>query len=61
MGVEVAEQMGNETVLYLKSGVDTLIARVPPQTAPRPGDSVTVGFAPDRLHFFDAETELTLV
>jgi len=52
--------MGNETVLYLKAGEDTLIARVPPQNAPRPGDSVTVGFAPDRLHFFDAETEMML-
>ena len=61
MGVEVVEQMGNETILYLKAGEDTLVARVPPQNAPRPGDSVTVGFAPDRLHFFDAETELMLV
>jgi multiple sugar transport system ATP-binding protein len=60
-GVEVVEQMGNEVILYLKAGSDTLIARVPPSNAPRPGDSVTAGFAPDRIHFFDAETELTLV
>jgi multiple sugar transport system ATP-binding protein len=60
-GVEVVEQMGNEVIVYLKMGGDTLIARVPPQGAPRPGDSVTAGFAPDRIHFFDAETELTLV
>jgi multiple sugar transport system ATP-binding protein len=59
-GVEVVEQMGNEVIVYLRAGSDTLIARVPPQNAPRPGDSVTVGFAPDHLHFFDAETELTL-
>ena len=44
----------------LKAGNDALIARVPPRNAPRPGDSVTVGFVPDRLHFFDAETELAL-
>jgi ABC-type sugar transport system ATPase subunit len=42
-------------------GDDTLIARVPPHNAPRPGDSVTAGFAPDHVHFFDAVTELTLV
>jgi multiple sugar transport system ATP-binding protein len=60
-GVEVVEQMGNEVIVYLKANSDTLIARVPPQNAPRPGDSVTVGFVPDHLHFFDAETELTLV
>jgi len=60
-GVEVVEQMGNEVIVYLKAGNDALIARVPPQNAPRPGESVTVGFLPDRLHFFDVVTELTLV
>ena len=59
-GVEVVEHMGNEVIVYLKAGNDTLVARVPPQEAPRPGDSVTVGFEPDRLHFFDAETEVTI-
>jgi len=59
-GVEVVEQMGNEVIVYLKAGDQSLIARVPPQNAPRPGESVTVGFAPDQLHFFDAETELAL-
>jgi multiple sugar transport system ATP-binding protein len=61
MSVDVVEQMGNEVIVYLKAGGDTLVARVPPQNAPRPGDTVTVGFGPDRLHFFDAVTELTLV
>jgi len=60
MSVDVMEQMGNEVIVYLKAGNDTLIARVPPNDAPRPGDSVTVGFVPDHLHFFDAETELAL-
>jgi multiple sugar transport system ATP-binding protein len=60
-GVEVVEQMGYEVIVYLKTGSDTLIARVPPQNAPRPGESVTVGFVPDQLHFFDAETEITIV
>jgi len=61
MSVDVVEQMGNEVVVYLKAGNDTLIARVPPQNAPRPGESVTVGFVPDQLHFFDAVTDLTLI
>jgi len=60
MSVDVVEQMGNEVIVYLKAGGDALIARMPPQNAPRPGDSVVVGFEPDRLHFFDAETELAL-
>jgi multiple sugar transport system ATP-binding protein len=60
MGVDVVEQMGNEVIVYLKAGSDSLIARVPPQNAPRTGESVSVGFMPDHLHFFDAETELAL-
>ena len=56
-GVEVVEQMGNEVIVYLKAGDATLVARVPPRDTPRPGESVTVGFMPDRLHFFDAQTE----
>ncbi|MBN2465821.1 ABC transporter ATP-binding protein, partial [candidate division WOR-3 bacterium] len=58
--VEVVEHMGNEAIVYLKVGDNTLVARVPPRDAPRLGESVTVGFAPDRLHFFDAKTELAL-
>jgi multiple sugar transport system ATP-binding protein len=58
--VEVVEQMGNEVITYLKAGDQALVARVPPRDAPRPGESVTVGFVPDQLHFFDAETELAL-
>jgi multiple sugar transport system ATP-binding protein len=60
MSVDVTEQMGNEVIVYLKAGSETLIARVPPRDAPRPGESVAVGFVPDSLHFFDAETEVTI-
>jgi multiple sugar transport system ATP-binding protein len=59
-GVDVVEQMGNEVILYLKTGAGSLVARVSPPGAPRPGDRVTVGFAPDGLHLFDAETEVAL-
>jgi multiple sugar transport system ATP-binding protein len=61
MGTEVVEHMGNEVIAYLKAGDNTLVARVPPRDAPRPGESVAVGFIPDRLHFFDAGTEIALV
>ena len=60
-GVEVVEQMGNETILYLRLGDDTLVGRVPPHDAPRPGQVVDVRFNLDHIHFFDAETEMTLV
>ncbi len=58
--VEVVEQMGNEVIVYLKTGVDSLVARVPPRDAPRPGDNVTATLNADRIHFFDAKTELAL-
>ncbi len=60
-GVEVVEHMGNEVIAYLKAGDKTIIARVPPRDAPRPGESLAVGFMPEALHFFDPETEATLV
>ncbi|MBM3313206.1 sn-glycerol-3-phosphate ABC transporter ATP-binding protein UgpC, partial [candidate division WOR-3 bacterium] len=44
--VEVAEHMGNEVVLYLQLGEVSLVARVPPADAPRPGDLVSASFIP---------------
>jgi multiple sugar transport system ATP-binding protein len=60
-GVEVVEQMGNETILYLRLGPNQLIARVPPADAPRPGAAVQVALDAARLHFFDGRTESALV
>jgi multiple sugar transport system ATP-binding protein len=60
-GIEVAEQMGNENILYLRMGDDTLIARVPPDHRARPGESVQVLFNLDRVYFFDVQSEATLV
>ncbi|MBQ9195925.1 MAG: ATP-binding cassette domain-containing protein, partial [Clostridia bacterium] len=62
--VEVTELMGSETYLYLKtSGKDeNIIARVDPRTATRAGDKgVKVAFDTTRLHFFDKETEETIL
>jgi multiple sugar transport system ATP-binding protein len=58
--VEVAEPLGAETYLHLRSGPHAIIARVPPGPPPAPGQTVRVHFAPDRLHLFDAATELSL-
>jgi len=58
--VEVAELMGNEALVYLKVGTDTVIARLPPDNVPRPGAALFLEFNTQKLHFFDPETELTL-
>ena len=61
--VEVAELMGSETYLYLQvSGKDgNIIARVDPRTSSRAGDTVKLALDTARLHFFDKDTELTLL
>ena len=61
--VEIIELMGSETYLYLKtSGKDeNFIARVDPRTVSRGGDKIKVGFDVNRLHFFDVETEKTIL
>lgn len=61
--VVVTELMGSETYLYLnitgKEG-DT-VARVDPRTSSRAGDKIKTVFAVEHLHFFDKETEKTLL
>ena len=63
VNVEVTEQMGSETYLYLtttgKEG--NIIARVDPRTASRAGDKIRVAFDVNHLHFFDKDTEKTIL
>ena len=61
--VEVTELMGSETYLYLKT-VDTgisFIARVDARSTSRAGDKIKIAFDVNHLHFFDKETETTLL
>ena len=61
--VEVTELMGSETYLYLsttgKEG--NFVARVNPRTTSTTGQNVQVAFDVNHLHFFDKETEVTLL
>ena len=61
--VEVVELMGSETYLYLKTtGKDSnVIARVDPRSASRTGNTVKVAFETNRLHFFDKDSELSIL
>ena len=58
--VDAVEPMGNETIVYLGTGDSELVARVPPRPVVAPGQTVGVLLPPDRLHFFDAESERSL-
>ena len=61
--VEMTELMGSETYLYLNtSGKDgNVIARVDPKSTAHTGDEITVALDTRALHFFDSETENTLL
>ncbi len=61
--VEVTELMGSETYLYLKTSGkdDNIVARVDPRTTSRAGEKIRVAFDVNHLHFFDKETEKTIL
>ena len=61
--VEVVELMGSETYLYLKTtGKDeNIIARVDPRSNSRTGDTIKIALDMNHVHFFDKETEVTLM
>ena len=55
--VEVAEQLGSEVLLDLKAGPNTIVASVEPHVRVKPGEKLRLAMNPERIHFFDAETE----
>ena len=61
--VEVTELMGSETYLYLSTtGKDgNIIARVDPRTSSKAGNKIRIAFDTNHLHFFDKETEKTIL
>ena len=61
--VEVTELMGSETYLYLSTtGKDgNIIARVDPRTSSKAGSKIKIALDTNHLHFFDKETEKTIL
>jgi multiple sugar transport system ATP-binding protein len=55
--VDITELMGNEIILFLKSGKRDFVARVDPRTRTTIGESMQVVFNMDNMHIFDRETE----
>ncbi|HLI17295.1 MAG TPA: sn-glycerol-3-phosphate ABC transporter ATP-binding protein UgpC [Rhodanobacteraceae bacterium] len=54
--LEVVEPVGNEAFLNLRFGDTALVARVPPQALPAPGEILRMQFDPSRLHVFEARS-----
>jgi len=55
--VEVVEPMGNEIFLYLAAGMHSVVARVSAHTEPPVGYRMKVTFNMGKVHFFDKDTE----
>jgi multiple sugar transport system ATP-binding protein len=58
--VELAEPLGHEQLLHLRSGGVTFTVRGAPGVRPAAGSLVAVRMAPERLHLFDAATGASL-
>jgi len=58
---EVFEPMGSEVYLYLNTGKHTFIARVGAHDRPKVNQEMDVVFDMSKVHFFDKNTEETIV
>ncbi len=58
--VQVVEPLGSDTLIHFALGPSTLTARVAPEMRPVPGETMSIGIDPARVHLFDAATERAL-
>jgi multiple sugar transport system ATP-binding protein len=59
--VDVVEPLGSEILLDARIGSTTVVARVDPSVRVRVHEKIRLGFVPERMHFFDATTEASLL
>ncbi len=59
--VEVVEQMGSETNIYLKAGDISLTLRTPENVDVKVGDHVSLFFTPDKMHFFEYDSREAVI
>ena len=55
--VEVVEPLGSETLLDTRVGSQTIVARVDSTVRARHHTKIRLAYIPERLHFFDNQTE----
>jgi len=58
---EVVEPMGSEVYLYLNTGRHTFIARVGAHDSPQVNQDIDVVFDMSKAHFFDKDSEETII
>jgi len=52
--------VGNEIFIYFNIGETQIVGRIPSFVNVQTGKSLNIAFNNDKLHFFDAETELSI-
>jgi len=58
--VDVVEPLGNEILVNFRAGGVAMVARVDPGVRIKAHDSINLALDPQRLHFFDAQTEAAI-
>jgi multiple sugar transport system ATP-binding protein len=58
--VDVVEPLGNEILLNFRAGGVPMVARVDPGVRVKAHENIRLAPDPERLHFFDAETEAAI-
>jgi multiple sugar transport system ATP-binding protein len=61
LNVEVVEPIGNELLVYGRTGDQELIVRCDPRTEVKPDSRLPVFFDPTAVHYFDSSSEHSLV
>ena len=59
--VEVVEPLGSEILLDVQVGDHLLVARVASSVHTRHHEKIRLAFAPERIHFFDPQTEDAII
>jgi len=58
--VDLVEPIGHESIIYANAGTEKLVAIFEPHDAPRTGEVVSLTVDAERIHLFDASTEIAL-
>ena len=58
--IEVIEQLGSEILLDVSVGGGTMVASVEPTLRTKINEKMSLSVNPERMHFFDAETEAAI-
>lgn len=59
--VDVVEPMGNEVMIHLLQGQNTVVSRVDARTEVQPGNTLDVAYNMAKMHAFDPETQQSLI